>query len=142
MVALASKKTLKPEEITLVKNAIHSPHEPRHFMTIQPRTGKFSAQIEGQLIAKADQIYEVLEVANIIVGAVYYFPKTSLQGDYLVASEKTTQCPLKGKARYYHAKIGEQLHENIAWSYHEVIVPAKTLKDLYAFDPRWVKLQI
>ena len=63
----------------------------------------------------------------------YYIPAEDVRMDLLAPSEKTTQCPYKGKARYWSAKIGDQLFPDIVWSYPEPIAECPTIKGLLSF---------
>ena len=51
----------------------------------------------------------------------YYIPPADVRMDLLVPSEKRTACPYKGRARYWSARIGERVFEDIVWSYPEPI---------------------
>lgn len=63
----------------------------------------------------------------------YYIPAEDLRMDLLVPSEKTTQCPYKGKARYYSARIGERLFEDIVWTYPDPIAECPKIKNYLCF---------
>ena len=51
----------------------------------------------------------------------YYIPPEDVRMDLLVASETTTACPYKGRARYWSARIGGQSYPDIVWSYAQPI---------------------
>ena len=53
--------------------------------------------------------------------------------DLLVPSDRTTACPYKGRARYWSARIGDQLHPDIVWSYPEPIAECPKIKGLLCF---------
>lgn len=63
----------------------------------------------------------------------YYIPVEDVRMDLLVASEKQTQCPYKGKARYYSAKIGDRFFEDIVWTYPDPIPECPKIKDYLCF---------
>lgn len=63
----------------------------------------------------------------------YYIPAEDVRMDLLTPSDKTTACPYKGRARYFSAKIGGMLYEDIVWSYPEPIVECPKIKGLLAF---------
>jgi uncharacterized protein (DUF427 family) len=48
---------------------------------------------------------------------VYYFPPTDVRADLLTPTDSETQCPYKGRARYWSARVGDTVEEDIAWSY-------------------------
>jgi uncharacterized protein (DUF427 family) len=63
----------------------------------------------------------------------YYIPPEDVRTDLLVASEKVTACPYKGKARYWSARIGDRLFPDIVWSYPEPIPECPKIKDYLCF---------
>lgn len=63
----------------------------------------------------------------------YYIPPEDVRMDLLIPSAKTTACPYKGKARYWSARIGERVFEDIAWSYPEPIAECPKIKGLLCF---------
>lgn len=63
----------------------------------------------------------------------YYIPAEDVRMDRLVASVKQTQCPYKGKARYYSAKIGDRVFEDIVWTYPDPIPECPKIKDYLCF---------
>ena len=64
----------------------------------------------------------------------YYFPKDSVNFEFLKPSERVTHCPWKGDAAYHHVQLdsGDKL-ENAAWSYPTPTREALQLKDHFAF---------
>ena len=63
----------------------------------------------------------------------YYIPPEDVRMDLLIPSDKTTACPYKGRARYFSAKIGGALYEDIVWSYPEPIAECPKIKGLLSF---------
>ena len=63
----------------------------------------------------------------------YYIPAEDVRMDLLTPSAKLTQCPYKGKARYYSAKIGTHVFEDIVWTYPDPIPECPKIKDYLCF---------
>ncbi|HEV2335117.1 MAG TPA: DUF427 domain-containing protein [Stellaceae bacterium] len=63
----------------------------------------------------------------------YYIPPEDVRMDLLVPSDKTTACPYKGKARYWSAKIGDELFPDIVWSYPAPIAECPKIKGHLSF---------
>lgn len=63
----------------------------------------------------------------------YYVPAEDVRMDLLVPTDKATRCPYKGQARYWSAKIGDQLFPDIVWSYPEPIPECPKIKGLMCF---------
>lgn len=123
-----------PEDITLVRNAIHNPSEPRHFMRVVPAGGRRSATVDGTAVAQSDEAVVVKEVGRDLYDHVTYFPRADVEMGALVRIDKTTHCPLKGDTEYFDLVIGDQRIAEAAWSYVETIEVAAELRDLVAFD--------
>ena len=63
----------------------------------------------------------------------YYIPPEDVRMELLVPSDKKTRCPYKGKARYWSAKMGDRLFEDIVWSYPEPIAECPKIKGYLCF---------
>ena len=123
-----------PESFTLVKNAIHNPNEPRHFMRVVPASGLCSASVGETLIAQSANAWIVKEVGYDLYDHVVYFPRSDVNMELLVAVDKTTHCPLKGNTKYFDLVLEVGRLEQAAWSYVETIDVADQLRELIAFD--------
>ena len=122
------------EDITLVKNAIHNPGEPRHFMRIVPAGEPRSASVGGTTLAHSADSVVVKEVGLDLYDHVVYFPRADVSMDTLVRIDKSTHCPLKGDTEYFDVAVdGKQIAE-AAWSYVDTIDVAAELRGLVAFD--------
>ncbi|HEO65347.1 MAG TPA: DUF427 domain-containing protein, partial [Spirochaetes bacterium] len=44
-----------------------------------------------------------------------------------------TQCPYKGLASYWTAKVSDRVFENIVWGYPDPVAECPKIKDLYCF---------
>ena len=63
----------------------------------------------------------------------YYIPRADVRMDLLVPSAKVTQCPYKGVAHYYSARIGDRVFEDIVWTYPDPIAECPKIKDYLCF---------
>lgn len=137
--------TMTPEDVTMVRDAVHNPAEPRHFMRIVPSSKAQVASVAGTVIADSESALVVKEVARDIYDPVVYFPRADINMAALAKIEKTTHCPLKGDTEYFDILIeggaiaGGPLEE-AAWSYTEMIVGGDELANLIAFDTRKVNV--
>lgn len=111
-------KNLIPTDITLVKNTIHNPAEPRHFLKLKPILRQIRILYKGQVIAETTNALRVLEVGQDMYDPAIYLPRASLQAK-LRFNENTSHCPLKGDAQYFDLvdKNDDFIEQNIAWSY-------------------------
>ena len=65
----------------------------------------------------------------------YYIPPEDVRTDLLEPSNTQTQCPYKGTAGYWSARLGDRLYEDLVWSYPEPLPEAAKIRDLMAFYP-------
>lgn len=130
------------ESITLVRDALHNPDEPRHFMRIVPTEEMFVACIGQTELARSSQTLKLKEVAYDIYDPVIYFPREDVRMALLARTERSTHCPLKGHTEYFDARLpGGSCRESVAWSYVRVIPPAALIDHYIAFDSRLVDVR-
>ena len=63
----------------------------------------------------------------------YYMPKHDARMDLLERSDAVTRCPYKGDANLYSIKIGDELHEGLAWIYRYPTVECAKIQGLVGF---------
>lgn len=121
--------------MTLSRETIHNPDEPRHYMRIKPVRGEVRVRLDGKLLAASRRALRVLEAGRDMYDPVFYLPPADVGAD-LSPADKRTFCPLKGHAGYFDlvSDRGEVEAAGIAWSYREILDCAGELKDLIAFD--------
>ena len=72
-------------------------------------------ELDGVVLAEAPSAVLVFETG---LPTRYYVPRTALNLSVLEPSATVTECPYKGRTTdYWSARIGETLHEDLAWSY-------------------------
>lgn len=78
-----------------------------------------------QVIAESDD--------TVIVEGNHYFPLSAVDESFLEDSDKTSFCPWKGMANYYHVVVGGVQNENAAWYYREPKDAARKIAGRVAF---------
>lgn len=89
------------------------------------------ATFNGRVIAESDD--------TVVVEGNHYFPRASLDDEYVSTSEHTSVCPWKGTASYLHVTVDGQTAENAVWYYPDPKDAAKQIKDRVAF---WKGVQV
>jgi len=129
----------QPSDVTLVKDAIHNPADPRHFMRITPVAGRRIATVDGHPIADSTAALVCKEVGSDIYDPVVYFPRADVDAETLVGIDKTTHCPLKGDTEYFDVVVDGERRPGAAWSYVELVTD-NPLQGLVAFDPSQISV--
>jgi hypothetical protein len=81
------------EQITLSRETIHNPDEPRHFMRIKPMPGLVRILYKGRVLAESSRALRLLEAGKDIYDPTIYLPASDLRAA-LSPGEKRTYCPL------------------------------------------------
>lgn len=76
---------------------------------------------------------------TVVVEGNHYFPKSTVNDDYLVTSDTTSGCPWKGTASYYSLKVDGETNQDAAWYYPDPKPAASEIKDRVAF---WKGVQV
>lgn len=70
---------------------------------------------------------------TVVVEGNHYFPADAVKADLIESSDKTSMCPWKGTAHYYHVVIGDARNADAAWYYPEPKAAASEITGRVAF---------
>jgi uncharacterized protein (DUF427 family) len=70
----------------------------------------------------------------------FYLPKPHVRMDLLERSDTSTHCPYKGQAESWSVRVGDRLHEGLAWSYPTPLPESEKIAGLMAFYNEKVEL--
>ncbi|KAH7132364.1 hypothetical protein B0J11DRAFT_225462 [Dendryphion nanum] len=91
------------------------PKDPYKRIDILTSTRSIKVALHGTVLAETTTPIFLLETT---LPTRYYLPPMSVMWKYLVKSETETYCPYKGKANYYHVKIGDEgMYKDLVWYY-------------------------
>ena len=90
----------------------------------------------GELIADSR---DAIRLEESKYPPVYYLPRKDVKMERLARSAHRTHCPFKGDASYFSLKGGP---ENAVWSYEQPYDAVGTIKELLAFYPDNVAIEI
>jgi uncharacterized protein (DUF427 family) len=79
----------------------------------------------GAVIAESDD--------TVVVEGNHYFPRGSINAQYVVDSTRTSVCPWKGTARYLTLEVDGDRYEDAAWYYPSPSRLARKIRDRVAF---------
>jgi uncharacterized protein (DUF427 family) len=89
------------------------PRDPYHRVDVLSSSRHVRVALAGETLAETRRPWLLFETG---LPTRYYLPKADVRMDLLAATESETQCPYKGKARYWSATVGDTVEEDIAWS--------------------------
>jgi uncharacterized protein (DUF427 family) len=72
----------------------------------------------------------------------YYIPASDVRMELLAPTAKQTECPFKGTASYWSARVGDELVPDLVWSYPDPIPEAKEIAGLMCFYNERVDLGV
>lgn len=107
-------------------------------ITIELSTDTWSVRAQGAVVGETSQ---ALLLTEGDYDPVVYVPKSDLQMVFFDTSDKTTTCPHKGNATYYHLIGKSRRQENVAWSYEDPKKSVAQIKGYLAFDPSEVTVE-
>ncbi|WP_183576583.1 DUF427 domain-containing protein [Mucilaginibacter sp. X5P1] len=70
---------------------------------------------------------------TVVVENNHYFPKESVNPDFLKPSDTHSTCPWKGLASYYSLDVDGKQNNDAAWYYADPKPAAAEIKDYVAF---------
>lgn len=110
-----------------------------HKITIVPADVHVEVRLGGETLADSDRAVRLEETG---LPARYYIPRDDVRSDLLRPSAHRTTCPFKGEASYWSVQLGDDLHENLVWSYETPITQAAGIKGLLSFYNEKVDLRV
>jgi uncharacterized protein (DUF427 family) len=120
---------IKPEKIQGTESVWDYPRPPQ----VEDTSREIEVQFNGETNAKTIRAKRVLEMSH---PPVYYIPPEDIHEEFLVDSDRSTVCEFKGKACYYHVRVGKRTIENAAWYYPEPNGKYSYIKNHVAFYPQ------
>jgi len=110
-----------------------------HKITIVPADVHVEVRLGGEMLAKSDRAVRLEETG---LPARYYIPRDDVRTELLRPSAHTTTCPFKGEASYWSVQAGDDVHENLVWSYESPIPDAGGIAGLMCFYNEMVDLTV
>jgi uncharacterized protein (DUF427 family) len=106
------------------------PRDPYHRVDVLSSSRHVRVAVAGETVAESHRPWLLFETG---LPTRYYLPKADVRMDLLVATDSQTHCPYKGKARYWSARVGDSVEEDIAWSYPFPIPECPKIANLVCF---------
>ncbi len=110
-----------------------------HTITITPASRHLEVTLGGEKLAVSDRPVLLDETG---LPTRYYLPPEDVRTELLRPTSSETTCPFKGQASYWSVVLGEEVHDDIVWSYQEPIPQAAGIAGLMCFYTEKVQLTI
>jgi uncharacterized protein (DUF427 family) len=122
------------EDEQLLAHAI----DPYHRVDVRPTSRHVTISLGGTVLAETTAARALFETA---LPTRWYVPREDVQVE-LEPTDLHTQCAYKGVASYFSVRVGDELVENIAWTYPEPRHDAEPVRDLVCFFNESVDLEV
>jgi uncharacterized protein (DUF427 family) len=106
------------------------PRDPYHRVDVLSSSRHVEVRVGGVLVADSRRPRLLFETG---LPVRYYLPKLDVRQELLVPSPTRSRCPYKGEAVYWSVRDGDELLEDIVWSYPAPIPEAPKIENLLAF---------
>jgi len=106
------------------------PRDPYHRVDVLSSSRHVRVAVAGETLAETQRPWLLFETG---LPTRYYLPKADVRMNLLVPTDRQTQCPYKGRARYWSARVGDRVEQDLAWSYPFPIPECPKIQNLVAF---------
>jgi uncharacterized protein (DUF427 family) len=110
-----------------------------HRITITPAKLHVEVTVNGLKVAESDRPVLLEETG---LPTRYYLPLEDVRTDLLRRTSHQTTCPFKGQASYWSLEVGDEVHDNLVWSYQQPIPAAEGIAGLLSFYGERVELTV
>ena len=110
-----------------------------HQITITPTDRHIEVWLGGAKLADSKRAVLLDETG---LPTRYYLPRQDVRTELLRPTSSETTCPFKGQASYWSAVIGDEVHDDVVWSYASPIPEAAGISGLMCFYNERVELAV
>ncbi len=115
------------------------PRDPYSRIDVYRTTRRVRVLLDGEVLADSVRAKILFETG---LPPRYYFPPDDVRLDLLEPSSTLTRCAYKGAASHRHARVGGELHDDLAWCYPDPQHDAEPVRDLIAFYNERVDIEV
>jgi uncharacterized protein (DUF427 family) len=115
------------------------PRDPYSRIDVYPTSRRVRVSLDGELLAESERALALYETG---LPPRFYLPPEDVRVGLLEASDTRTRCAYKGLASYWHVRIGDTIHEDLAWAYPDPDRDGEPVRGLIAFFNERVDLEV
>jgi uncharacterized protein (DUF427 family) len=112
------------------ERAIVHARDPYHRVDVLDTSRQVRVSLNGELLAETRDARVLFETG---LPPRWYMPLDDVRQELLVPSDKRTGCAYKGFASYWSVRIGDELTEDLVWTYREPRPEAERIAGYAAF---------
>jgi uncharacterized protein (DUF427 family) len=121
------------------EEAIVHPRDPYHRVDVVRSSRHVVVRLGGEVIAESTRPLALFETG---LPTRWYLPEADVRMDLLEPSDKRTGCAYKGFASYWSVRSGDELEEDVVWTYREPRRGMEDIKDLVCFFNERVDVEV
>ena len=115
------------------------PKDPYSRIDVCRTTRHVRVLLGGEVLADSRRARVLYEAA---LPPRWYLPIEDVRGDLLVPSGHLSRCAYKGVASYWHVRVGDELVEDLVWSYPDPEHDALPVRDMLCFFSEKVDVEL
>jgi uncharacterized protein (DUF427 family) len=101
-----------------------------HTIATYPVSERVRVMVDGEALADSSRAVALDETG---LPTRYYVPRDDVRLELLTPTETATNCPFKGDAVYWSARVGAREIRDIAWSYPDPIAERRDIAGYICF---------
>ena len=106
------------------------PRDPYKRVDILPSSRAVRVEVDGVVLADSIRPHVLFETS---LPPRWYLPKPDVRLDLLTPTATSSQCPYKGTAAYWSARVGDRVVKDVAWSYRTPLPESERIAGLVCF---------
>jgi uncharacterized protein (DUF427 family) len=112
------------------EEVVAHPRDPFKRVDIRASSRHVVVRIDGEVVAETRRPHLLFETG---LPVRYYMPREDVHMELLSPSDTVTRCAYKGEASHWSARVGDEVHQDVAWAYPEPLPDHPQIRGLIAF---------
>jgi uncharacterized protein (DUF427 family) len=113
------------------RKLVHYPPNPYHRVDCRPTRRRLRVEVAGTALVDTDDTIILFETA---IDPRLYVDPAHVRTDLLRRTGTETYCNYKGVATYWAAVVGDEVVEDVAWSYEDPLPESSPIGGFLSFD--------